>query len=399
MSVGNIYAPPKHKDTVWDVNRVPLYNDPEPWLSGRVHNRVRVPFNALYINDVQRRCRLFVGSGQRYFIGELNPGQRRAVELPASVDEYTVEWDGFQNQTVAPFETTINPILDLWTANNVIFYSESFDVGPRLSAFFRPESPSINGSDFTIIGVPTSSPIVLAVNMLTSTHDQLGGYTTQGNALGDNAAPSMMAAINPYTVWDTDLFSVSPAGGPASTVRGMSRAFTNTYGVSFQTNTRPYIPTNAIAANSRESLFTFWKDSTSLRNFRLRYLTFAIYEMSAATDLTIELKRIDSQPTGGTSRTPEPHNSGASSAETVCRTNPSGGANEVGNPFVSRFFNFAAAFTTTFMTDIDLYDDAFPDAVEPPILVDGIGQGFAVVADVTTAVTISATAHAIFTEH
>lgn len=393
VSYGQIYGPGNYSPSLWDVRKTPLYNDPaNPWQSGENIERTTLPIATMYVNRIERTCRLYVGSGKRYLVGELRPGTRFVLQMPSGIDEYTFEWSGPDFAAFADSEETGSPVAELWLSSEPFFMSAGYDPGRRVSSVYQPASPGLNASDISFQQLPLEAPFTASLPILASTAS-VPGFSNAGDATGFAVPTPKIAASMPFAKYFQNGDTAYP---------GFSRAGFRTYAAS-----SAGIVSATFGAGTPRALLSLWKGVSANRKAKLHHVSVQILSSSAATELTLTLDAMSTQSTGGAT---------VSSQQTAINTAiPTSTALTEARQFATTLGTSAGRIATRGMILgvtgaasvvnpppvselITLWGDTFPDSVMSPEMEAFTDYGFAVVLTSSVSSTIRCTWNAVWTE-
>lgn len=165
----------------------------------------------------------------------------------------------------------------------------------------------------------------------------------------------------------------------------------NTYDVVPRRTTRDYSTNVAFAGAGRSLLATLWNPAASVIAGRLVAADVAIIESTAAVECWIDLIRINTQPTGGSSYTPVPRYTSQAAATVEARRLPSAGGAETGDALQSAVYKLGitGAVSTVNPAPAVTWQPLFRASRDNERLPEFLaGSGIAIVGDVNAATTV-----------
>lgn len=230
-----------------------------------------------------RDVRLYAGFGTSEQVALVRAYEHRDVELPLPVELLTAEWDAGA-------------------------------VPARVDFLVSDGSMATSGG--------------IAAGVLLAKDQILGEPELWASALGSGDAGKVglvTLAFPPlYEPWD---------GVPVQV---------NTYASTFKRTARDYSTNSAFAAAGTLVLATLW-NPTDLWYVRLVSAEVAVFSSTAAAEIWVDLYRINTQPTGGSSITPAEFAESNPAPQAEARRVPSGGAAVTGEPLGSAIWRVGAA--------------------------------------------------------
>lgn len=387
---------------LWEVRTTDLYDAATPYASGSAVERTPLPITGMYVNRVERECTLYIGSGRRYKIAVLNPGMRMSIAMPSNVNEYELVWTGTNSPSNIAYDATLQPSCEIWTSSQQIFYSESFNPGPRFASLYQPLQHSANPALIVYEEMPYSATSVLSFPMLTSSQQGSDpSYYAQGNQMGPSVFAEIVAAQGLYSKYRAVDLTLNP---------GMMRSNASySYAIPFRRAATPRQWSVALLAAATRDVATLYLPAGSTRYMRLHRIEVQILSASAATDIEVVLVQTSTIPTGGTSAASQQlarswtgAAGSTSTAQTLGRLTPTGGST-----YGNIYSGFAMSVGITGAASVinpppiaqmmSLYEDSFPDSVSPLELT--ADSGLCVRIESTNAATITGYCRAIFTEY
>lgn len=314
---------------------------------------LRSPIRWIRVAYAPTNFTLYSEHGTSIWARDVSAGDRLDIELPAFTDQLTVYWP----------------------------------LGMAVPGAAYAKAVLIVSNDVMLTTGDGAAPVRMAV------YDSLGQIRGWHPLTADSSVVERIGAL----VTLTGSIVVSSITGIVANEQEQQA----TYDVVPRRTARDYSQTYVFGAAGRQVMDSLWLPSGPAVDSRLVAVDVAVMDASAACEVWIDLIRINSQPTGGTSYTPVPRKTSQVAATTQARKQPSGGAAETGDALSSILYKLGVTGAVSVVNPAPpiawqpLYRPATLREQEPTMLP---GEGLAVVIDCNAAATVRAVSRLSFME-
>ena len=174
----------------------------------------------------------------------------------------------------------------------------------------------------------------------------------------------------------------------------VSTAKAKTYRGAFRNAASPFALSIGVTAMNPVQVASLWHAASSLLQLKIKKCVFHMRDVSNAGDITVDLLRITTQPTGGTVITPSIADPADPAPEAVSRALPA-----VAGAEAAVIYTFGLKLSNSDKNiSINLLDELAVNDIKAPTILAGVGGGFAIVVRSSTTTTLTGYVDMTFAE-